>query len=200
MNANSENPIGANPSAALTQGRDGNLYGSCLAGGANGTGTIFSYTNAAFASPYQPPSITAQPPAKLSGLAGMRVTLNVAAKGAPPLGYQWLKNKTNLLSDGGDIAGSATSALVVGPLQAGDAGSYAVIVTDRYGATNSATAILTVTPDTKPPTVAIASPAAHARANAPVFNGTASDNARVTNVVWWLTNLNGGPVLSNTPR
>jgi uncharacterized repeat protein (TIGR03803 family) len=198
LNANAENAIGANPSAALVQGRDGNLYGSCLAGGANGTGTIFRYTNAAFASPYQPPLITAQPPAKTNGLAGMWVTLTVAAKGAPPLSYQWLKNKTNLLSDGGDISGSATSALRVGPLQAGDAGSYAIVVTNNFGATTSAVAVLTVTPDTTPPTVKIASPAANARTNAPVFNGTAADNARVTNVVWWLTNFNGGPLLSGT--
>jgi uncharacterized repeat protein (TIGR03803 family) len=196
MNANAENAIGANPSAALVQGRDGNLYGSCAAGGANAAGTIFRYTNAAFASPYQSPLITSQPPAKSSRLAGSWVTLNVAAKGAPPLSYQWVKNGTNLLSDGGGISGSATSALVVGPLQAGDAGSYSIVVTNNFGATTSVVAVLTVTPDTAPPAVKIASPAANARTNAPVFNGTASDNARVTNVLWWLTNFNGGPVLS----
>jgi uncharacterized repeat protein (TIGR03803 family) len=196
LNTNSENPIGANPSAALAVGRDGNLYGSCAYGGANGTGTIFRYTNAAFVSLVQPPLITSQPPAKLSGLAGLWVTLSMAAKGAPPLAYQWVKNKTNLLSDGGPISGSATGALVVGPLTAGDAGSYSVIVTNNFGATNSSATILTVTPDTTPPSVKIVSPAANARTNSPVFNGTASDNARVTNVVWWLTNLNGGPVLS----
>jgi len=193
-----ENPIGANPSGVLAVGRDGNLYGSCLYGGANGTGTIFRYSNTAFVSAVQPPLITAQPPAKLSGLAQMWVTLNVAAKGAPPLSYQWVKNKTNVLADGGHISGSLSGSLVVGPLTAGDAGSYFVIVTNNFGATNSSTSILTVTPDTTPPSVKIASPAAGARTSSPVFSGTASDNARVTNLVWWLTNLNSGPVLSNT--
>ena len=196
LNANAENAAGAYPSAALVMGRDGNLYGSCLAGGANGNGTIFRVTNPAFVSPYQPPLIATQPPARLSGLAGTWATLNVTAKGAPPLRYQWMINKTNVLSDGGDISGSATSALVVGPLQAGDAGSYSVTVANNYGATNSIVTILTVTPDTTPPGVKIASPAAGARTNAPVFAGTAWDNARVTNVLWTLTNLNAGPVLS----
>ena len=198
LNANAENAAGAYPSAALVMGRDGNLYASCLAGGANANGTIFRLTNSAFVSPYQPPLIATQPPARLSGLAGMWATLNVTAKGAPPLRYQWMINKTNVLSDGGDVSGSATSALVVGPLQAGDAGSYSVTVANNYGATNSIVTILTVTPDTTPPGVKIASPAAGVRTNTPVFAGTASDNARVTNVLWWLTNLNAGPVLSGT--
>jgi uncharacterized repeat protein (TIGR03803 family) len=195
LNANSENPIGANPSGALALGRDGNLYGGCQEGGANGAGTIFRYTNAAFSPLNHAPFITVQPPAKANGLEGIWVTLKADAKGAPPLGGQWVKNKTNVLSDGGDISGSATGALVVGPLTAGDAGSYSLIVTNNFGATNSSAVILTVTPDTTPPTVGIASPAANARTNSPVFNGTAADNARVTNVVWWLTNFNGGPVL-----
>ena len=198
LNADSENPIGANPSGALASGQDGNLYGGCSAGGANGTGTIFRYTNAAFASPYQPPLITSQPPAKTNGLAGTWVTLSVAAKGAPPLIFQWVKNQTNVLNDSGDISGSKTGSLVAGPLQAADAGSYSVIVTNNYGATTSSVAVLTVTRDTTPPAVAITSPAANARPNSPVFKGTASDNARVTNVVWWLTNLNAGPVLSGS--
>src|SRR5208283_5371023 len=101
-----------------------------------------------------------------------------------PLSFQWVKNHTNVLRDGGDIAGALTSALVVGPLTAGDAGSYSVIVTNNFGMTNTSAAILTVTPDTTLPTVKIVSPAANARTNSPAFNGTAWDNARVTNVVW----------------
>jgi uncharacterized repeat protein (TIGR03803 family) len=198
LNGNSENPVGATPSTALAVGRDGCLYGGCLAGGANGAGTIFRYTNSLFVPPDQPPYFAVQPPSKTNGLQGMWVTLSAVAKGAPSLSYQWTKNTTGVLSDGGDISGSATAALVVGPLQAGDAGSYVLNVTNNYGATNSITVVLTVTPDSTPPGIKIASPAAGARTNAPVFAGTASDNARVTNVLWWLTNLNSGPVLSNT--
>jgi uncharacterized repeat protein (TIGR03803 family) len=198
VDANSVNSIGAFPSAALALGRDGNLYGGCLIGGAHGNGTIFRYTNAAFAPTDQPPSITTQPPAKMSGLAGTWVTLPVAAKGMPPLRGQWFKNRTNLLSDGGDISGSMTGALAVGPLRAGDAGSYSVVISNNSGGTTSSVVVLTVTRDTTAPTIRIISPAANARTNSPVFSGAASDNARVTNVVWWLTNLNSGPVLGGT--
>ena len=38
------NSDGANPIAAMVQGSDGNFYGTTLAGGANGTGTIFQMT------------------------------------------------------------------------------------------------------------------------------------------------------------
>jgi len=197
LNTNSENKVGANPSATLAVGRDGNLYGSCQYGGMHGTGTIFRYANANFVSPTLPPVITTRLPAKLSALAGTYLTLNAAAKGMPPLRAQWMKNKTNVLSDGGDISGSLTGALVLGPLHAADAGSYSVVVTNNSGGTTSAVVILTVTPDTTPPSVAIVSPAANARTNSPLFSGTASDNVRVTNVVWWLTNKNGGLLLSN---
>lgn len=195
-----ENPIGANPSAALAIGQDGNLYGGCAAGGANGSGTIFRYASASFVSLIQPPLITTQPPSKLSGLVGAYVTLDAAAKGAPTLSYQWLKNKTNFLTNNAGISGCTSSTLIVGPLTASDAGSYSLMVTNNFGATNTSVAVLTVKPETTIPDVAILSPASNARTNSPVFNGTASDNVRVTNVVWWLTNMNGmngGPVLSN---
>jgi hypothetical protein len=120
------------------------------------------------------------------------------AKGEPPLIWQWLKNKTNLLTDGGDILGSATGALTIGPLQFSDAGSYSLVVSNNFGATTSAVTVLTVTPNTTPPKVAIVSPAANARTNAPLFSGTASDLVRVTNVACWLTNRNGGPLQSGT--
>jgi len=110
------------------------------------------------------PLITTQPPAKTNVPAGMWATLSVAARGASPLRFQWVKNKTNVLSDGGEISGSATGSLVVGPLQAADAGSYSVIITNDYGAITSSIAILTVTADTTPPGIAITSPAANAAA------------------------------------
>ena len=197
LNTNFENTIGANPSAAMAMGQDGNLYGSCAAGGANGAGTIFRYVSSEFVSPTMPPKITTQPPARLSGLAGDYATLTVTVKGAPPLSYQWWKNNTIMLHDGGDIAGSRNGALIVGPLEFGDAGSYSVVVTNNSGGATSTVSVLTVEPETTIPDVAIVSPAANARTNSPVFSGTASDMVRVTNVVWWLTNKNGGSVLSN---
>ncbi len=198
LNANLDNSTGGYPNAALAIGQDGNLYGSCEFGGSNGSGTIFRYANPGFYSLTAPPVITTQPPARSGGLAGVYLTLSVSAKGEPPLTFQWLKSKTNVLTDGGDISGSATSALIVGPLLPGDAGSYSVVVSNNFGATTSAVTVLTVTPNTTPPKVAIVSPPANARTNSPVFTGTAWDLVRVTNVVWWLTNENGCPLQSGT--
>jgi uncharacterized repeat protein (TIGR03803 family) len=198
LDANLDNSTGGYPNAALAIGQDGNLYGSCQFGGANGNGTIFRYANPNFYSLTAPPVITAQPPARSDGLAGVYLTVGVSAKGEPPLAFQWLKNKTNVLTDGGDISGSATSALIVGPLLPGDAASYSVVVSNNFGATTSTVTVLTVTPNTTPPKVAILSPAANARTNAPVFTGTAWDLVRVTNVDWWLTNENRGPLQSGT--
>jgi uncharacterized repeat protein (TIGR03803 family) len=40
-------PDGAQPMGALIEGRDGNLYGTCYSGGANGWGTVFRISKAA---------------------------------------------------------------------------------------------------------------------------------------------------------
>jgi uncharacterized repeat protein (TIGR03803 family) len=188
LKTNSENSDGAYPSAALTVGSDGNMYGSCQNGGAGGTGTIFRFSLSRLLPPSLLPSITKQP-AKLSGLAGSTVTLSVTAKSSASfLNYQWLKNGT-YLSNAGDITGATTTNLVFSPLRTGDAGSYAVVIANGYGSITSSVAVLTVTLDKTVPTVTITSPAANARTNAPVFKGTATDNVMVTNVVLWLTNV-----------
>ena len=188
LNTNGDNTAGANPSAALLLGADGDLYGTCLEGGANGSGTIFRFSSSTFLPADLPPSISKQPPANLSALDGAAVTLSVTAKGAATLVYKWLKNGTNL-SDGGDIADSSTSTLRISPLQSADAGTYSVLITNTYGKINSSNTKLTVLPDLVPPTVSITSPKPNARASSPLLSGTASDKARVTNVFFSLTNL-----------
>jgi len=44
LSSSGTNSDGANPIAAMVQGSDGNFYGTTLAGGANGTGTVFQMT------------------------------------------------------------------------------------------------------------------------------------------------------------
>jgi uncharacterized repeat protein (TIGR03803 family) len=188
LNTSLDNTAGANPAAGLALGSDGNLYGSCLQGGANGTGTIFRFSASTFISPTLPPSFAKEPPAALSGTDGASATISVTAKGAPTLIYQWQKNGTNL-TDGGDIANSTTSTLTINPLQPPDAGLYSVLVTNTYGKTNSINTKLTVTPDLVNPVVTITSPKPNSRGSSPIFAGTASDNIRVTNVTFSLTNL-----------
>ena len=65
--------------------------------------------------------------ANTSGLLGTTATLNAWAQGDGPFTYQWLK-------DGSPISGATNQSLRLTGLQASDAGSYAVAVTNAgYG-------------------------------------------------------------------
>ena len=83
-----------------------------------------------------PPRITTQP-ASQTLLAGANVIFTVGASGATPLSYQWRFN-------GGNISGATTSSYTKNNVQAANAGSYTVVVTNAYGSANSANAVLTV--------------------------------------------------------
>ncbi len=82
------------------------------------------------------PTITTPPAAQTVG-AGASATFSVVASGASA--YQWTMN-------GAPIVGATTSALTLNNVQAGDAGSYAVVVTNLAGSVTSASAALTVAP------------------------------------------------------
>ena len=61
------------------------------------------------------------------------------AVGRPPLAYQWKFNGTNL-------SGAGRPNLVLNNVQAANAGSYSVVVTNAFGVATSAAATLTVLP------------------------------------------------------
>ena len=83
-----------------------------------------------------PPTISHQPSDAVVA-AGNNATFSVTADGTAPLNYQWTFNGTNL-------PGATNPSLTISGAQAGNAGSYAVLVSNSYGATNSATVVLTV--------------------------------------------------------
>jgi len=83
-----------------------------------------------------PPAIVVGPASVTIG-AGESVTLTVEASGALPLFYQWLEA-------GADLPGMDDQFYVTGPLEA--TATYAVRVSNAYGAVVSAPAIVTVTP------------------------------------------------------
>lgn len=143
-----------------------------------------------------PPSVTSQPSPPANVVEGGSFTLRVATAGSPTA-WQWRFNTTNL-SDGGNVFGSSSDTLVLNPAYVTNSGSYSVVVSNANGAVTSAVCRVIVNADRVPPTVAVISPVAGARTNNPVFSGTASDNARVTNVFWWITNFNNGPILSGS--
>ena len=70
---------------------------------------------------------------------GDSATFTVTAGGTAPLSYQWSLNGTNLA---GETANSLTKANV----QPGDAGSYAVMISNSVSTATSANAVLTVNP------------------------------------------------------
>jgi hypothetical protein len=135
------------------------------------------------------PSITA-PPANVSEPAYGTARFSVKATGGL-LHFQWLFDGAPL-SNSGHIFGSATGELTVNSILATNAGSYSVIITNYAGAETSSPARLVVITEKTRPSVAIASPKAGSRTNAPVLSGTASDTVRVLNVAYWLTNVNNG--------
>lgn len=88
-------------------------------------------TNWSFVTGGDPAIIT--PPSNENVAAGNNATFTVVARGTPTLAYQWVKNGTTILSDGGNIAGSSTATLTVSNIGSGDLGTYAVYVTNGIG-------------------------------------------------------------------
>lgn len=88
------------------------------------------------------PIITLQP-TNQTVLAGASVVFNAAATGTPAPAFQWKHAGTNL-------PGQTAKSLTLPGLTATDAGDYFVSASNVAGATNSATAFLTVIPASGP--------------------------------------------------
>ncbi len=86
------------------------------------------------------PTITTQPQGQ-NVVAGATVTLTVTAQGTAPLAYVWKLNGTDL-ADGGGIAGSRTPTLTVQNVQAAQAGSYTVQISNGLGNVTSTPAVV----------------------------------------------------------
>lgn len=78
--------------------------------------------------------------------AGSPAAFTVAASGSAPLAYQWKK-------DGAIITGATSSTYSIGAVQAGDAGSYTVVVSNALGSATSAAGILNVNTVAVAPTI-----------------------------------------------
>ena len=95
---------------------------------------------------FAPPLITSQP-TNQAVLAGMSATFTVGTETNALLSYQWQLNNgltlTNL-SDGGNISGSASSALTISNVSSADLGAYSVIVSNAAGSVSSTNASLSL--------------------------------------------------------
>ncbi|MGP8198399.1 MAG: choice-of-anchor tandem repeat GloVer-containing protein [Limisphaerales bacterium] len=196
LDTNSDNACGANPSAGLTADNAGSFYGTCAAGGTNGSGLVFQI----FGPDFIPPSffpVTNWPPAQTNTLVGSSVTLSYPAQGIAPLSYRWLDG-SNYLADGGDISGSTTGTLTIDPVLSRDVGNYALVISNTWGALTSSVTVLTI----EPPGIAITSPKPYASTTSQIFSGTATSSPlfpgassnlnRLTGVIYSFTNLFSG--------
>jgi|GEM_PF-852855 len=82
------------------------------------------------------PAVTT-PPASQTVFAGGTATFSVAATGTAPLSYQWYK-------DGNPLPGATGATLSFTNVQAANAGSYTVMVSNAAGSATSAAATLSV--------------------------------------------------------
>jgi len=89
----------------------------------------------------EPPSISTQPQSQ-TNLLGTTATFTVQATGAEPLAYQWQRDSGMLYFY--DLTGCTAASLCLTNVQATDAGSYRIIVTNAFGSVTSAVATLTV--------------------------------------------------------
>ena len=85
-------------------------------------------------------------PTNQTAAVGDTATFNVTAGGAAPLSYQWNFNGTN-------IAGATNATLILTNVQLTQAGNYAVLVTNIYGAAASSNAVLSVFVPAIPPAI-----------------------------------------------
>ena len=81
-----------------------------------------------------PPTIVAQPQ-DATAYAGDNAFFRVSASSLLPITYQWLKNGTNSIGPNSPI-------MILPPVRASDAGSYAVVVTSAAGSVTGAPASL----------------------------------------------------------
>ncbi len=89
------------------------------------------------------PTITANPPAALSLLAGQNSTLSVTATGTAPLAYQWRNGGVNL-ANGGVYGGVLTDTLTLTSVVTNNSGNYTVVVTNTAGAITSSVSAVTI--------------------------------------------------------
>jgi hypothetical protein len=83
-----------------------------------------------------PPVITQQPKSQ-TVMAGSAATFTVGVTGSPTLIYQWRRN-------GGLVPGASSPTIVINNVQAQNAGSYTVRISNFFGQVTSQPAILTV--------------------------------------------------------
>lgn len=117
-------------SAGLLQATDGNFYGTTAFGGNQSTGSVFRVMPR--------PQFLVQPTSQ-NIFSNATLEVSASVTGIAPLNYQWRKN-------GVDVPGATTPSFTIAQAQPSDSGTYTLAVTNGFGASNSAPAIVSVVP------------------------------------------------------
>ncbi|WIV99798.1 immunoglobulin domain-containing protein [Kinneretia aquatilis] len=134
------------------------------------------------------PVINSQPQNVVANV-GQTVSFSVQASGSG-LSYQWRKNGVNLGSN------SSSASYIINAVQASDAGSYSVLVSNSLGSTSSNAASLTVNPGSEirisiTPALVTLSPGGSQQ-----FSATVSGSSN-TAVTWRVLDTGGGSISSS---
>lgn len=108
------------------------MYGTTFSGGLSSNGVIFAIS-------FAPPTLL-RPLETQTAEAGSTVTFRARTGGSQPLIYQWLFNGTNVLALG------TNSVLQLANVQLSHAGTYTLVVSNDFGTSTSAPAMLSVIP------------------------------------------------------
>ena len=112
-------------------------YSTHLNGGSPVVVAALSATNWLYGWQPQLASVIIRQPADETAFIGRNTTLSVEAAGIPKPSYQWLK-------DGTVLAGETNASLNLDDVQAADAGTYSVVISNAVGTVKSQGAKLTV--------------------------------------------------------
>ncbi|SPE51544.1 hypothetical protein SBV1_1380001 [Verrucomicrobia bacterium] len=123
---------GSNPTGVVIGDLDGDGRPDIALGNIYG-GTVSLYRNVLTG----PPLIVSQP-ANQAVVLGSNATFTVVSSGTVPLSYQWFFDATNVIS------GATNPTLSITDVRFAQAGVYAVLVSNAYGANFSSNALLTV--------------------------------------------------------
>jgi hypothetical protein len=107
----------------------------------NAAGNVIS-SPAATLSVVDPPSITTQPMSRTNN-AGTTATFTVVYTGTAP-SFQWYKNGTNALADGGNVSGATSPTLSLNNVFGVDQGAYSVVASNAAAVVVSSNALLVV--------------------------------------------------------
>jgi uncharacterized repeat protein (TIGR03803 family) len=144
MSFNGEN--GANPTAGLVQGSDGNFYGTTSQGGPVDSGTIFELTIAQGAVVADDLPNFVNQLTNQTVMLGSVATLSATVSGALPMFYQWAFNGTA-------IPGANSSDLEIANALLTNSGIYSLTAINAAGSLVSSNLVLTVIEIAAPPMI-----------------------------------------------